>query len=192
MGEVGGNGQLSRIARLVGLGAMCLALANCASGNTSSRVERTSRATATADATISPTHVRTARGRIDCDERGCSDRGNASRAAAARASYASLDEGTVVGRRPEGCPASFCGCEASRYVFGKVRPELNLASNWMRFPRATPAPGMVAVRNHHVMVLMGHAGGKDWLVHDGNSGGRLTREHVISIGGYVVVNPNGG
>ena len=79
----------------------------------------------------------------------------------------------------------------SRYVFGKVRPELNLASNWMRFPRAAPAPGMAAVRNHHVMVLMSHAGGNDWLVHDGNSGGRLTREHVISINGFVVVNPNG-
>jgi hypothetical protein len=190
MGEVGGNGRLSRIVRLLGLGAMCLALANCASSNTSSRVERTSRATATADAQSSR-HVRTAHGRIDCDERGCSDRGNASRAAIARASYASLDDGMVVGRRPEECPASFCGCEASRYVFGKVRPELNLASNWMRFPRAAPAPGMVAVRNHHVMVLMSHAGGNEWLVHDGNSGGRLTREHVMPISRYVVVNPNG-
>ena len=190
MGEVGGNGRLSRIARLVGHGAMCLALANCASGNTSSRVERTSRATATADAQSSR-HVRTAHGRIDCDERGCSDRGNAGRAAIARESYASLDTGMVVGSRPEECPRSFCGCEASRYVFGKVLPELNLASNWMRFPRASPAPGMVAVRNHHVMVLMSHAGGNDWLVHDGNSGGRLTREHVVPISRYVVVNPNG-
>src|SRR5512141_20081 len=169
MGEVGGNGRLSRIARLIGLGAMCLALANCAAGNTSSRVERPSRATATADAPSSRAHVRTAHGRIDCDERGCSDRGNASRAAIARTSYASLDTGMVVGSRPEECPRSFCGCEASRYVFGKVRPELNLASNWMRFPRAAPAPGMVAVRNHHVMVLMSHAGGNEWLVHDGNS-----------------------
>ena len=191
MGEVGGNGRLSRVARFLVLGAICGALANCASSNTSSRVERHSRATATADAKSSQAHVRTAHGRIDCDERGCSDRGNPSRAAIARASYASLDDGMVVGRRPEECPRAFCGCEASRYVFGKVRPELNLASNWMRFPRAAPAPGMAAVRNHHVMVLMSHAGGNDWLVHDGNSGGRLTREHVISINGFVVVNPNG-
>jgi hypothetical protein len=26
-------------------------------------------------------------------------------------------------------------------------------------------------------------------VHDGNSGGGLTRDHVVSIGGYSVVNP---
>jgi hypothetical protein len=99
--------------------------------------------------------------------------------------------GNVVGRRPNGCPASFCGCEASRYLFGKVRPELNLASNWMRFPRAAPAPGMAAVRNHHVMVLMSHSGGNEWLVHDGNSGGGMTREHVRSINGYIIVDPQG-
>jgi hypothetical protein len=27
------------------------------------------------------------------------------------------------------------------------------------------------------------------MVHDGNSGGGLTREHVVSIRGYVIVNP---
>jgi hypothetical protein len=181
---------MSRIARLLGVGAICLALANCASSNTASRVDHHSRATAVAE-TKSQTHVRTVRGRIDCDERGCSDRVMPDPGAAARASYASLDDGMVVGRRPDGCPPSFCGCEASRYLFGKVRPELNLASNWMRFPRAAPAPGMAAVRNHHVMVLMSHAGANEWLVHDGNSGGRLTREHVVPINGYVVVNPNG-
>ena len=108
------------------------------------------------------------------------------------ASYASIDYGAVVGRRPDGCPRQFCGCEASRYVFGKVRPELNLASNWARFPRTSPAAGMVAVRNHHVMVLMRHASGNEWLVHDGNSGNGLTREHVMPISGYTIVNPHGG
>src|SRR5262245_17811906 len=39
MGEFGGNGRLSRIVRLLGLGASCLALANCANGNISSRVD---------------------------------------------------------------------------------------------------------------------------------------------------------
>ena len=110
----------------------------------------------------------------------------------ARESYASVDWGMVVGGRPDGCPHAYCGCEASRYVFGKVRPELNLASNWMRFPRTKPAPGMAAVRNHHVMVLMSHAGGNDWLVHDGNAGYGKTREHVMSISGYVIVDPKGG
>ena len=39
MGGFGGNGRLSRIVRLLGLGAGCLALANCADGNMSSRVD---------------------------------------------------------------------------------------------------------------------------------------------------------
>jgi rare lipoprotein A len=39
MGGFGGNGRLSRIARLLGLGVGCLALANCANGNMSSRVD---------------------------------------------------------------------------------------------------------------------------------------------------------
>jgi hypothetical protein len=101
--------------------------------------------------------------------------------------------GSVIGRRPAGCPHAFCGCEASLYLFGRIRAELNLASNWLRkFPRTSPAPGMVAVRNHHVMVLMNQVDGNDWLVHDGNSGGGLTREHVRSLKGYVIVNPHGG
>jgi hypothetical protein len=60
-----------------------------------------------------------------------------------------------------------------------------------KFPRTAPAPGMAAVRNHHVMILMRHVAGHDWLVHDGNSGNHLTREHVRSIAGYVVVDPHG-
>jgi len=100
--------------------------------------------------------------------------------------------GNIVGRRPVGCPRNFCGCEASLYVFGAIRPELNLASNWIRkFPRTLPAPGMAAVRNHHVMVLRGHVDGSNWLVHDGNSGGGLTRDHVRSINGYTIVDPQG-
>lgn len=108
-------------------------------------------------------------------------------------SYAhSYDRGSVIGGRPAGCPYAFCGCEASRYLFGRIIPDLNLAYNWIRkFPRTAAAPGMAAARNHHVMVLISHAGGNDWLVHDGNSGHHLTREHVRSIAGYVIVNPHG-
>ena len=43
----GGNGQLSRFLRLLGLGAGCMALANCANGNMSSRVDPNSNAIAT-------------------------------------------------------------------------------------------------------------------------------------------------
>ncbi len=98
--------------------------------------------------------------------------------------------GTVIGGRPAGCPHRYCGCSASLYVFGEIRPELNLAANWRyRFEHASPASGMVAARSGHIMVLMSHVGGNDWLVHDGNSGGGKTREHVRSIAGYTVVNP---
>ncbi|HMF26769.1 MAG TPA: hypothetical protein VKG24_32275 [Pseudolabrys sp.] len=131
---------------------------------------------------------------IICDERGCSDRGGPVRAASmsAMALDANGNSERVISRRPNGCPHAFCGCEASLYVFGHIRPELNLASNWARkFPRAVPAPGMAAVRSHHVVVLMSHVEGSNWLVHDGNSGGGGTREHVISISGYIIVNPRG-
>jgi hypothetical protein len=99
--------------------------------------------------------------------------------------------GNIVGGRPAGCPYAFCGCEASRFVFGEIRPELNLAMNWIRkFPRTSPAPYMVAARNHHVMVLLSQVDGYQWLVHDGNSGHHLTREHVVSIKGFVIVDPH--
>jgi len=100
-----------------------------------------------------------------------------------------IDEGRVLGGRPAGCPRSFCGCEASLYRFGRIIPELNLASNWRRFPRAAPAPGMAAVRSGHVMILQSQVEGNVWSVHDGNSGGHLTRDHVRSIAGYTIVDP---
>ena len=128
---------------------------------------------------------------IICNERGCTDQATASQVKKSHISDANGNE-VVVGGRPAGCPHDFCGCEASRYLFGEIRPELNLASNWIRkFPRTSPAPGMAAARNHHVMVLVSHVGGNDWLVHDGNSGGSLTRDHVRSINGYVIVDPRG-
>ena len=97
----------------------------------------------------------------------------------------------VIGGRPAGCPTRFCGCGLSLEIFGKIRPELNLAWNWVKyFPRTSPAPGMAAARRGHVMGLLSHVSGYDWLVYDANSGGGLTRRHVRSIRGYVVVNPH--
>ena len=95
----------------------------------------------------------------------------------------------VVGGRPAGCPHAFCGCEASLYKFGRIIPELNLASNWRRFPRTAPAPGMAAVRSGHVMILQQQVDGNIWSAHDGNSGGHLTRDHLVSIAGYTIVDP---
>jgi len=101
-------------------------------------------------------------------------------------------EERVIGSRPSGCPNRFCGCEASLYKFGRIIPELNLASNWRRFPRAAPSPGMAAVRSGHVMILQSQVSGNVWNVHDGNSGGHVTREHARSIAGYTIVDPSGG
>jgi hypothetical protein len=108
-----------------------------------------------------------------------------------RNATASLDssEGQVVGGRPAGCPHSFCGCGASLRVFGRIVPGLNLASNWLRFPRTAPAPGMVAARRGHVFVLERHVEGDTWMAYDANSGGHATRIHARSLRGYTVVNP---
>ena len=103
-----------------------------------------------------------------------------------------IDDGRVIGGRPSGCPHAFCGCEASLYRFGRIIPELNLASNWRRFPRTAPAAGMAAVRSGHVMILQHQVDGNIWSVHDGNSGGHLTREHLRSIAGYAIVDPSSG
>jgi hypothetical protein len=97
----------------------------------------------------------------------------------------------IVGGRPAGCPSSFCGCGAALRVFGRIVPELNLASNWLRFPRTSPAPGMVAARRGHVFVLEQHLGGDTWMAYDANSGGHTTRMHARSLRGYTVVNPRG-
>jgi hypothetical protein len=96
----------------------------------------------------------------------------------------------VVGSRPIGCPHAFCGCEAALFRFGRIIPQLNLAANWRRFPRSAPAPGMAAVRSGHVLILQQHVAGDVWYVHDGNSGGHVTREHPRSIAGYTIVDPS--
>ncbi|BEV47366.1 hypothetical protein [Afipia carboxidovorans] len=102
-----------------------------------------------------------------------------------------LPASEVVGGRPAGCPHRFCGCGASLHLFGKIIPRLNLAANWLRFPRAAPAPNMAAARRGHVMVLKRHLGGSTWLVFDANSGGGKTRLHARSIAGFVIVDPSG-
>ena len=110
-----------------------------------------------------------------------------SRSAAVQASAAPSQ---TVGGRPAGCPRSFCGCGAAIRVFGRIVPELNLAANWLRFPRPAPAPGMVAARRGHVFVLEQHVAGDTWMAYDANSGGRAIRIHARSLRGYSVVNPH--
>lgn len=110
---------------------------------------------------------------------------------ASTAMTTSISGDRVIGGRPAGCPSSFCGCGAALRVFGHVVPELNLASNWLRFPRTSPAPGMVAARRGHVFVLEQHLEGDMWMAYDANSGGHATRMHARSLRGYTVVNPRG-
>jgi len=115
------------------------------------------------------------------------------RASANRPPVGSQLARAAVVAHPSGCPSrAFCGCGAAVRVFGAPVRSLWLAANWYRFPRAAPAPGMVAVRRHHVFVLEANLGSGLWQVYDANSGGHATRIHARSIAGYVIVNPRGG
>lgn len=101
-------------------------------------------------------------------------------------------ESSQIVSHPHGCPLrAFCGCGVAVKVFGRPIRELFLAANWFKFPRAHPAPGMVAVRNHHVMYIVAYDGNGNATVYDPNSGGHKTRVHSRSLAGYRIVNPNG-
>ena len=106
-------------------------------------------------------------------------------------SATSYSTATQVVPNPPGCPArAFCGCGAALEVFGRHVRSLWLARNWFQFPRTSPAPGMVAVRKHHVFVIRQVLENNTVLAYDANSGGRKTRIHVRSLSGFVVVNPH--
>jgi hypothetical protein len=105
--------------------------------------------------------------------------------------YTTKQSTHIVGGRPAGCPRAYCGCSVSLKVFGKIIPDLNLAANWGRFPRTSPASGMVAYRNHHAFYIESVNSDGTVLAYDGNSGKGLTRLHNVSLRGYTVVNPHG-
>ena len=111
---------------------------------------------------------------------------------AARGGYSGYTDRGVVGGRPAGCPYAFCGCGTSLHIFGRIIPELNLASNWRRFPPASCAPGNVAWSWGHVFAIESCNGDGTAVAYDSNSGGHLTRIHTVSLSGYHVVNPQGG
>lgn len=99
--------------------------------------------------------------------------------------------GTIV-EHPPGCPSrAFCGCGVALRVFGRHVRSLWLAANWFKFPPAHPAPGMVAVRKHHVFLIQAVHGDGTVTAYDPNSGGRKTRVHVRSLAGFSVRNPHG-
>jgi hypothetical protein len=101
------------------------------------------------------------------------------------------DEASVILPNPAGCPSrAFCGCAVAMHVFGKPVRALWLASNWFRFARSVPGPGMVAVRKHHVFFIEAVLKKGLVLAYDPNSGGHLTRMHYRRLNGFVVVNPH--
>jgi len=103
-------------------------------------------------------------------------------------SYAEGDV-TIIGGRPSGCPHRYCGCGLARYL-GLNDARLNLAWNWARlFPKAHAGPGMAVVWRHHVALIESMTGDGEALLRDYNSGKGLSRIHVRSIRGAVVVNP---
>lgn len=95
----------------------------------------------------------------------------------------------AIGGRPAGCPHAYCGCGLAQYL-GLHDKRLWNAWNWARlFPRASPHAGAVAVRHHHVMLLVRHIRGEQWLVRSYNGGHHLSWLYVVSVQGYVFVNP---
>ena len=105
--------------------------------------------------------------------------------------YQSGSETARTVAHPRGCLSnSFCGCGVAVHVFGHPVRSLWLAANWLSFPRATPAPGMVAVRRGHVFAIIENKGNGRVLAYDPNSGHHKTRIHLRSLAGFKVVNPH--
>jgi hypothetical protein len=100
------------------------------------------------------------------------------------------EEETIIGGRPAGCPHAYCGCGLRHYL-GIDDPRLNLAWNWARlFQRDVAAPGRAAVWHHHVALIEQVVGPHMALLRDYNSGRGLSRLHVRSLAGAVIVNPS--
>jgi len=133
-----------------------------------------------------PRHHSSPESIITCNERGCSD----NKAPHHENSRLAVDNSVLSGR-PSGCPARYCGCGTSLHLFNRIIPELNLASNWRKFPSASCAPGNAAWRHGHVFAIEQCNGDGTVLAFDSNSGGHLTRLHTVSLRGYHVVSPNG-
>jgi hypothetical protein len=112
-------------------------------------------------------------------------------AAAEASPRASYGEGEVV-PHPSGCPrTAFCGCGVAVKVFGEPRRDLWPSSAWRRFPRASCAPGRVAVWSGHVAAIVECLGDGTARLYDPNSGGGLTRIDVRPLPA-LIVDPRGG
>jgi len=97
-------------------------------------------------------------------------------------------QGEQIVAHPSGCPrTAFCGCGVSVKVFGHPVRDLYLAANWLHFPRASAAPGNVAVYGHHHVAYIESVNDDGTaLLYDPNSGGHLTRIHVRQLPSTIV------
>jgi hypothetical protein len=101
-------------------------------------------------------------------------------------------QGQVVSH-PEGCPrTAFCGCGVSKHIWGVAKREFYTARSYYSLPRATCAPGMVAILHaHHVAAIESCDGNGIATLYDPNSGGHQTRIHQRDISRATIVNPHG-
>ena len=131
---------------------------------------------------------------IICDQWGCRGGERATNARrVVRTARMDSNGGETFLPHPAGCPGrQFCGCGASVRIFGHPVRSLFLASNWGKFPSASPGPGMAAYRSGHVFVIESVNSDGSVLASDYNSGGHMSRRHTVSLRGYRVVNPHGG
>lgn len=140
-------------------------------------------------------HSRPAEAIVTCDERGCSDWHTSpppavEHRARTRETVDASGNAIVFGGRPAGCPRAYCGCGLRKYL-GIDDASLDLAWNWARkFQRAQAGPGMAVVWRHHVALIVEVVGPGKARLRDYNSGNGLSRIHVRSIAGAVVVNPS--
>ena len=87
----------------------------------------------------------------------------------------------------------FCGCGvAAKVGLDNTSGFWNVAGNFLTLPRASPAPGMVAVTRHHVFVLEHHISGNTWMIYNPNGAYHKTWRQPYNITGWTIVNPNGG
>jgi hypothetical protein len=128
---------------------------------------------------------------IVCNQQGCSDRVVPFAGSVNETRYVSYQSGTVV-PNVEGCPRiAFCGCSVSVRVFGHPVRSLYPARAYGKFPSGAIAAGNVAYRAHHVFYIESVVDGSTVMAYDPNSGGHLTRIHLVSLHGYRIVNPHG-
>ena len=104
---------------------------------------------------------------------------------------ASYGDGEIV-PHPAGCPhTAFCGCGVAVKVFGEPRRDLWPAAAWRRYPKASCAPGRVAIWQGHVAAILECLGDGTARLYDPNSGGGLTRIDVRPLPS-LIVDPRGG